>query len=972
MKNLIILSTIFVVIFTSLFTLASAQTSYGYYCEGEHFYSCCDKGIGCDCTLPEKCVGTASCPGSCNFKGCPGTCSEGALPKYWCANYYAKACSEPCRTTTGYYKPPVDRDLSSIACLSTATNCNVAYWNIGGEVAATTCCQDDVSEYRIVSTGISNDGTDACCNANNKCVYGNTCYSNGANHPTNNCVYCNAGAWAAKASGADCGVCKTCNGAGACSVQPADDPDCGTIDCDGRNYYHQSGTESPTATETCYYRDYADITSNRCEGLGDCKDANTGDCTTYSDLPQYSCGTCKYISTSSCTGGTRGSCSNYGTSSQCNSAFACSPGSGNNNYGTGGDYRCQGYCDGGGSCDYAGNCEDCNSYDCTTGLTCTPVDVDTIRVDGEDYSCSGGSCVTVGTMTCAGPWDCTTGDCSTRDCVGLTHYCYMSNGGVLIFAPLPESVETACADGYDNDCNGLIDCDDTDCAGDPVCGVEICDNGVNDDADGLIDCADPDCPEGTICGAFRDCPNDYCDPVTGGLAHLYPSDDYDRCDASGNCKVWGDTNDDGIPCDKVSYCTDTEPYEEDGVDGFMCGATCDEDGDCSAGETCDQYCDCVSEGTTVPPHGCNTCPPNPDCYLQDDVVYDFPGVYDYEYYEYDTDKVPSMDYELFATGNPPGNYEVCAIDEANTCPDTTNPNFCEDAGIPFSMGNMQPVDDPFWLLVHRKDDSGEAGYTIKVMRGPILPNPNTCDETDNRKYEQRGKVYGYKDWIEYEYWDTCIDGRRLSETYCDGSTPKSEIYDCKNLGSNYRCSLGECKTGGGGGGCPTLFVYDGKEYKKERISSIHSQEGIDTLDEIELTVEPVVVDGYYQLLLREQFFPGHSHVDNVRLFVDGEEAKLISAWHSKYGDVTSILAKSDDVRTDTKLWDEIELKFAATKAESFLVKIEGYNPVTFPRKVLLDITPEQLSLVVIIVVLLLIGIALWLPKLMRKKTKKKR
>ena len=40
----------------------------------------------------------------------------------------------------------------------------------------------------------------------------------------------------------------------------------------------------------------------------------------------------------------------------------CSSGIGDNRYGVGGYYRCQGYCDGAGSCDYANNCTYCYSY----------------------------------------------------------------------------------------------------------------------------------------------------------------------------------------------------------------------------------------------------------------------------------------------------------------------------------------------------------------------------------------------------------------------------------------------------------------------------------------------------------------------------------------------------------------------------------------------------------------------------------
>ncbi len=50
-----------------------------------------------------------------------------------------------------------------------------------------------------------------------------------------------------------------------------------------------------------------------------------------------------------------------------------------------------------------------------------------------------------------------------------------------------------CDDATDNDADGTTDCDDSDCAADPACLVEVCDNHIDDDLDGYTDCADSDC-----------------------------------------------------------------------------------------------------------------------------------------------------------------------------------------------------------------------------------------------------------------------------------------------------------------------------------------------------------------------------------------------------------------------------------------------------------------------------------------------
>ena len=50
-----------------------------------------------------------------------------------------------------------------------------------------------------------------------------------------------------------------------------------------------------------------------------------------------------------------------------------------------------------------------------------------------------------------------------------------------------------CDDGIDNDGDGLVDCEDPDCAGSPECIPEICDDALDNDGDGLTDCEDSEC-----------------------------------------------------------------------------------------------------------------------------------------------------------------------------------------------------------------------------------------------------------------------------------------------------------------------------------------------------------------------------------------------------------------------------------------------------------------------------------------------
>jgi len=62
---------------------------------------------------------------------------------------------------------------------------------------------------------------------------------------------------------------------------------------------------------------------------------------------------------------------------------------------------------------------------------------------------------------------------------------YLDRGSVTCVGP-----ERDCHDGWDNDCDGLQDAADPDCAGKIA---ELCANAIDDDGDGKIDCADSDC-----------------------------------------------------------------------------------------------------------------------------------------------------------------------------------------------------------------------------------------------------------------------------------------------------------------------------------------------------------------------------------------------------------------------------------------------------------------------------------------------
>jgi len=113
---------------------------------------------------------------------CESACGAPAA----CDDIYQLQCNGEtyCDTTCS----AADKDSNQTYC-EDSSGCTARYWNIGGEIAATTCCGDDTGENRKVSTyvGITftpgpAPSTQACCDNSNDCNHGTgatSCYTTG-------------------------------------------------------------------------------------------------------------------------------------------------------------------------------------------------------------------------------------------------------------------------------------------------------------------------------------------------------------------------------------------------------------------------------------------------------------------------------------------------------------------------------------------------------------------------------------------------------------------------------------------------------------------------------------------------------------------------------------------------------------------------------------------------------------------------
>jgi sialate O-acetylesterase len=115
---------------------------------------------------------------------------------------------------------------------------------------------------------------------------------------------------------------------------------------------------------------------------------------------------------------------------------------------------------------------------------------------------------------------------------------------------MPPSTETSCTDGIDNDCDTYVDCDDSDCLGDPAC--PYCGDGTCDEDEDQCNCpedcgtppsTETSCTDGidNDCDTYTDCDDSDCDgdpACPDCLPKNAPCTDNADC-CSGNCRPSG-------------------------------------------------------------------------------------------------------------------------------------------------------------------------------------------------------------------------------------------------------------------------------------------------------------------------------------------------------------------------------------------------------------------------------------------------
>ncbi|MCD6414791.1 MAG: hypothetical protein J7L23_04170 [Candidatus Diapherotrites archaeon] len=294
----------------------------------------------------------------------------------------------------------------------------------------------------------------------------------------------------------------------------------------------------------------------QCKSSSDCNDNN--DCTIdlcvkgFCQISWPHCGDndgccppgCTHSEDSDCSGGT--GCS---SSSDCNDNNPCTSDS----------------CDGG----------DCKHHSLADGTSC-----------GTGKICCSGKCSSPAcskSSDCGTNTSCTTYTCSNPDtcsakCNEVTKDCSDCSCSCGDYTSTGNEADVSCTDDIDNDCDSFVDCDDSDCAGNPACGGTCTSDGGTCTQDS--DCCSGKCDSET--GKCFSCAS--CSGVSA-CSNQETNECESQCGASQECddKQVDSTGISGNTCYICSDCT----YSGDTTVGSCtCGATNCANGYCGAGTTC--------------------------------------------------------------------------------------------------------------------------------------------------------------------------------------------------------------------------------------------------------------------------------------------------------------------------------------------------------------------------------------------------
>lgn len=169
------------------------------------------------------------------------------------------------------------------------------------------------------------------------------------------------------------------------------------------------------------------------------------------------------------------------------------------------------------------------------------------------------------------------------------------------------SLPEVCNDSRDNDLDGLVDCFDTDCSSNANClpVPEVCTDARDNDIDTLVDCFDPDCAADVACLPSAEVCSDAIDNDRDGLIDCSDSDCLDAINCIPVPEVCTDGRDNDLDtlidcsdpdCASQAVCLASPEVCNDGRDNDLDGNI-----DCDDSQCTSSYCTPTGNGSCSTP-----------------------------------------------------------------------------------------------------------------------------------------------------------------------------------------------------------------------------------------------------------------------------------------------------------------------------------------------------------------------------------